>query len=134
MLSNESFLYILLSSFHTQLWAFKARESLRGSHKMPIKINGQKLGAKSFILGKRGRQRELCISALFAETPSASQHTIGSSTRRRFRKLLSPGLCLIQNHFSEKIFMYDTSPPPPAKKEKKPKKILARKFYCLIYN
>ena len=44
---------------------------------MPIKRNGQKLSAKSLILGKRGRKREPCIFTLFAKTSSASTHEEG---------------------------------------------------------
>lgn len=137
MLSNESVLYILCSAFHTQLLAFKAIESLSGSHKMPIKINGQELSAKSFVLGKRGRQRELGVSALFTEMSPASQHTRETSTR--FRKLLSPGLSLIQNHLQEKVSMYETvqsrtkikQKTQTTKKERR-KKILARNFHCPV--
>lgn len=137
MLSNESVLYILLSAFHTQLWAFKARESLSGSHKMPIKRNGQKLSAKSLILGKRGRQRELHIFALFTEMSSASQHMRESSTRR-FSKSLSPALSLqfkttYQKKFSCTIPVQNKTKLKRKERKKLEKKMLARKFHCLIY-
>jgi hypothetical protein len=89
---NEFVLYILLSAFHIQLWAFKMRGSITESDKMPIKRNGQELSAKSLILRERGRERQLCISVLFTEMSSGSQHMRQSSAGRAFRKLLSPGL------------------------------------------
>lgn len=115
MLSSESVLYILPSVFHIQLWVFKVGESLTGSHKMPIKRNGQKLSAKSLILRKR-RQRRLRISALLTEMSTASQHMREPSTGRGFRKLLNPRLTLTQNYLSNEVFMFATS-----KKEKKSK-------------